>query len=64
VYKRGRYVQLTTLPLSVPTVSKSGSLDLLETSVPEIGLHRDLFICIYVLELIDSYHIAVSLLSS
>jgi hypothetical protein len=51
VYKSGRCVQLTTLPSFVPTVYKSGSLDLLETSGPAIGLHRDFFTCIYVLQL-------------
>ena len=39
--KGGRCVGLTTLPPSVPSVSKSGSLNLLEPSGPVIGLHRD-----------------------
>jgi hypothetical protein len=38
--KGGRYLGMTTLPPSWPTVSKSGSLNLLEPSGRVIGLYR------------------------
>ena len=46
--KGGRCVGLTTYHLRVLTVSKSGSLKLLELSGPVIGLYRDCCSFIYI----------------